>query len=104
MIALLPSLIGLWLGVVAHKLRVILVRLRTDKAIVALEAATQRPAIIRASGRSLLSGGQMPLAKGVSVVAVLQQDFREHPILEWNVAVATGMPVEHSVIEDMPFE
>jgi hypothetical protein len=75
MITLLRSLVGVCLGVVAHQLRIVLVRLGADKAIVALEAATQRPAVIRASRRDLLGWGQMPLANGVSVVAILQQDF-----------------------------
>ena len=90
-IALFRRLVGFGLAVVAHELRVILMRIAAKEAVVALEAATERPAVIRARRRRLLGGRQMPLAKGVGVVAVLQQDFREHPVLERNVAVAAGI-------------
>src|SRR5262245_20068128 len=87
-VALFWRPVRLALAVVAYQLRVILVRIAAEKAVVALESPAQRPAVVRPSGRGLLSRREMPFSHGVGVVAVLQEDLGEHPVLEWNVAVA----------------
>jgi hypothetical protein len=87
-IALLGRLLRLDLRVVAHELGVVLVRVAAEEAVVALEAATERPAVVRPRGRRCLGRRQVPLAEGVRVVAVLEQDLGQHPVLERHVAIA----------------
>jgi hypothetical protein len=74
-VALLRGLIRLGLAVVAHELRVILMRVAAQKAVEALESAAKRPAVVGAGGRGLLGGRQMPLAQRVGVVTVLEENF-----------------------------
>src|SRR5262249_36781978 len=92
MVSLFRSRLRLGLAVVAHQLRVVLVRVAAEESIVALESTTQRPAVVGSGRRGLLGRGEMPFADGVGVVAILQEDLREHPVLEGNVAVAAGIP------------
>ena len=87
-IALFRRLLRLDRVVVVHQLRVVLVRVAAEEAVVALEAAAQRPAVVGARRRDLLGRRQVPLAERVGVVAVLQQDLGEEPVLERDVAVA----------------
>ncbi len=91
MVSFLGRLFGLDTMIVIDQLRVILVRLAAQEAVVALEAATQRPAIIRTRRRDLVGRCQVPLADRIRVVAVLQQHLREKTVLERNVAVAAGI-------------
>ena len=63
-------------------------RLAAQETVEALEPAAQRPAVIRAGGRNLVGGRQVPLADGVGVVASLQQHLGEEAVLEGDVAVA----------------
>ena len=65
--------------------------LAAEKTVEALEASTERPAIIRPCSRDLVSGSEVPLAYGIRVVAMLQQDLREETVFEWNIAVAAGI-------------
>ena len=90
-IALLRRLGRLHLVVVVDQFRVVLVGLAAEKAVVALKAAAQRPAVVGAGRRDLVGRGQVPLADGVGVVAVLQQDLRQKAVLEGDVAVGAGI-------------
>ncbi len=74
--------------VVIHEVRIVLVRVATQEAIEALEAACQGPAVIGPGGRGLVGRREVPLADRVGAVAVLQQHLREEPVRERNVPVA----------------
>ena len=63
-----------------------------EEPVVALEAAAQRPAVVRSRRRDLIRRRQVPLAEGIGVVALLEQDLRQHAVLERDVAVAAGVP------------
>jgi hypothetical protein len=88
MIALLGSLLRLDRMIVVDKLRIVLMRIAAEEAIIALEAAAQRPAFIGTGRRDLVRRGQMPFAERVGVVAMLQQHLREKAVFEGDVAVA----------------
>src|SRR5215471_11128820 len=77
--------------IVRNQFGIILVRLAAEKTVEALEASTERPAIIWTCSRELISRREVPLADGIRVVAVLQQDLREETVFKRNVAVATGI-------------
>ena len=62
-----------------------------EEPVVALEAAAQRPAVVRSRRRDLIRRRQVPLAEGIGVVAFLEQDLRQHAVLERDVAVAAGV-------------
>ena len=53
------------------------------------EAASKRPTVIGAGRRGRFRGGQMPLADGVGVIAMLQENLGEEAIFKGNVAIAT---------------
>ena len=67
---------------------IVLVRVAAEETVVALEAATERPAVVGAGRGRCFRRREVPLADRVGVVAVLQQDFREEAVLERDVAVA----------------
>src|SRR5215467_9088612 len=77
--------------IVRNQFGIILVGLAAEKTVEALEASTERPAIIRTCRRQLISRREVPLAEGIGVVAVLQEDLREEAIFERDVAVAAGI-------------
>src|SRR5262245_62321932 len=77
--------------IVRNQFGIILVGLAAEKTVEALEAATQGPAVVRTCRRQLISRGEVPLAEGIGVVAVLQEDLREETIFERDVAVAAGI-------------
>ena len=89
-IALFGGLGRLHLVVIVDQLGIVLVGLAAQEAVEALEAAPQRPAVIRTGGRDLVGRGQVPFADGVGVVAVRQQDLREEAVLERDVGVVAG--------------
>jgi hypothetical protein len=89
-IALLRRLRRLDLVVDVHQVRVVLVGIAPEKAVVTLETTSERPAVIRARGADLLGRGQVPLAHAIGRVAVLEQHFRQEPVLERDCAVRAG--------------
>src|SRR5215510_5502877 len=90
-VTLFGALLRLHRVVVRNQFGIVLVGLPAEKTVEALEAATERPAIIWACSRELVSRREVPLAKGIRVVAVLQEDLREEAIFERDVAVAPGI-------------
>ena len=104
-VALLGRLGRLDLVVVVDQFGVILVGITAQEAIVALEAAPQRPAVVGSSGGLLLGGQEVILAEHVGVVALQQQHLREEAVLErddgrcsrgsrWRTSVMHAMPLE----------
>ncbi len=90
-VALLRRLGRLHLVVVVDQLRIVLVGLAAQEAIEALKAAAQRPAVVGSGGRDLVGRGQVPLADGVGVVALLQQHLGQKAVLKGDVAVGAGI-------------
>ncbi len=77
------------LMVVVHEIGIPLAAVATEEPVVALEAATQGPAVVR-PGRGFLAGrDQVPLAHHVGVVALREQHLRQEAVLERHVAVVT---------------
>jgi hypothetical protein len=70
-IALFRCLQRFHLVIVVDEIRVVLVRVAPKEAVIALEAATQGPPVVRSGRRSLIGRGQVPFAERVRVVAVL---------------------------------
>src|SRR6185369_3650721 len=89
-VALFRRLRRLDLMVVVDEVRIVLMRVSAQKPVVALEAAAERPAIVRAGGADLLGWRQVPLADAVGGIPVLLQHLGEEPVLEGNRAVAAG--------------
>src|SRR5262245_38826618 len=69
-VALFRCLVRLGLAVVAYEFRVVLMRIPTEKPVVALESAAQRPAIVGASRRGLFGRREMPFAHSIAAAAV----------------------------------
>ena len=90
-VALFGCLLRLDGMVVVDQFRIVLVGVAAEEAVVALEAASQWPAIVGAGCRDLIGGRQVPLAEGIGVVAVLQQHLGEHAVLEGDVSVSAGI-------------
>ena len=88
MIALFRCLGRLDLVIVVNQVGIILMRVAAEEAVVAIEAASQRPAVIGAGCADLLGGSQMPFPDAVGVIAMLKQDLGEEAILERDRAVA----------------
>ena len=86
-VALLGGVLRLHSVVVGGQLGVVLVGIATHEPEVAVEAAAQRPAIIRARCRDLVGGCEMPLADGVGVVPLAMEDLGQEAVLERDVAV-----------------
>jgi hypothetical protein len=59
------------LTVVTNEIGVVLARVAAEKAIVALDAAAERPAVEGPGRAYLLGGRQMPFAERVCVIALL---------------------------------
>ena len=87
MVAVLRQCRLLDLVVVVGQFRIPLVGLATQEAVVALEAATERPAVVGAGGGRVLGRRQVPLADAEGVVAVLQQHLADHRPVEGQDAV-----------------
>ena len=70
-IALFRRLRRLDLMVVVDEVGIVLVGVAAEEAVVAVEAAAERPAVVGPGGADLFGGRQVPLADAVGVVAVL---------------------------------
>ena len=90
-IAFLRRLRRLDLMIVVDEVGIILMRVAAEKAVVALEAAPERPAVVGAGGADLLGGRQMPLADAIGGVALLQQHLGQKAVLERDRAIAAGI-------------
>ena len=88
-VALLRRLRRLDLMVVEDQVGIVLVRVAAEKAVVAVEAAPERPAVVRARGADLLGGRQVPFADAEGGVAVRQQHLGQEPVLERDRTVAS---------------
>ena len=86
-VALLRRARRLDLVVVVDQVGIPLARVAAEEPVEALEAAPQRPAVVRPGRRLLVARRQVPLADHVGVVAVLEQHLRQHPVLERDDAV-----------------
>src|SRR5262249_40348005 len=84
MVALFRSLRRFDLMVVVYKVWIILARVAAEEAVIAFEAAPQRPAVVGPGGAGLFGGRQVPLADGIGVVTALQEHLRQKAVLEWN--------------------
>ena len=73
--------------VVVDEVGVPLARVAAEEAVEALEAASQRPAVVRPGRRLLVARREVPLADHVRAVAVLEQHLRQHAVLERHHAV-----------------
>ena len=73
--------------VVVDEVRIPLVRLAAEEAVVALEAAADRPVALRRGHVHLVGGAQVPLAEHVRVPAALAEDLGDRRALERDVAV-----------------
>ena len=90
-IAFLRRFRRLDLMIVVDEVGIILMGVAAEKAIIALEAAPERPAVIRAGGADLLGWRQMPLADAIGGVALLQQHVGQKAVLERDRAIAAGV-------------
>ena len=90
-VALLGRLWRLDLVVVVDQIRVVLVGVATQEAVVALETTSQRPAVVGTGGGFELGGDQVVLADHVGVVALGQQHLREEAVLKRDLAVIPGV-------------
>jgi hypothetical protein len=69
-------------GVVLRQVGIPLVRLAAEEAVIALESPAQRPAMKGSGRRVVLRRGEVPLAEGERVVALIEQHLRQHAVLE----------------------
>ena len=104
MVAVLRQCGLLDLVVVVGQFRIPLVGLATEEAVVALEAATKRPAVVGAGGGGVLGRRQVPFAHTEGVVAFLYQHLADHAPIEGQNAVVAGVTREVSVMEASPIE
>ena len=77
--------------VVAHQLGRVLVGLGIHEAVIAVEAAAQRPAVERAGGARLGERRHMPLAQHVVAIAVRAQHLGQRPGLARDLAAIAGI-------------
>ena len=91
MVALFRGFRRLDLMIVVDEVGIILMRVAAEKAVIALEAAPERPSVIGAGGADLFGRRQVPLADAVGGVALLQQHFGQKPVLERDRAIAAGI-------------
>ena len=68
-----------------------LVGFAAQEAVVALEAVAERPAVVRAGGRRVFGGCQVPFADAEGVVAFLQQHLADHAPVKGQDAVVAGV-------------
>ena len=95
-VALFRRLRRLDLMVVINEIGIILVRVAAEKAVIALEAAAQRPAVIGTGGADLLGRRQVPFADAIGRVTLLQKHLGQKAVLERYRAIAarkTGRPL-----------
>ena len=80
------------LVVVVDEVGVPLAGVATEEAVEAFEPTPEWPAGVGAGRGLLVARGQVPLAHHQSAVAALDQDLREHPVLERHHPVVAGEP------------
>ncbi len=68
-----------------------LVGFAAQEAVVALEAAPERPAVVGSGGGGVFGGRQVPFPDAEGVVALLQQHLAEHAPVEGQDAVVAGV-------------
>ena len=90
MVTFLGRLGWLYPVVVVSQIRIVLVGVAAQEAIVTLETAAEGPAVVRAGGRDLVGRRQMPFADSEGIVTVLQQHFRQEAVLKWDITVVAG--------------
>jgi hypothetical protein len=83
------------LVIVVDEVGVILVGLATEKAVVALEPATKRPAPPTRTHLVFIGRSQMPLADTERAVAVAHENLRQHSVFVRHLGVITGEPRRH---------
>ena len=81
----------LHLVVVIHQVRIPLAGIPAQEAVVALEAAPQRPPVIGARGRLLVARRQVVLPDHERAVAVLEEHLGQEAVLERDHAVVPGI-------------
>ena len=81
----------LHLVVVIHQVGIPLAGVTAEEAIEALEAAPERPPVIRARGGLLVARRQVVLPDQERAVAVLDQHLRQEAVLERDDAVVPGV-------------
>ncbi len=64
--------------IILVKLRLVLVRLRSHKAVIAVEALAERPPAERPNWGDVLDRGEVPFAEGHGAIAEGSQDGRDH--------------------------
>ena len=90
-VALLRRPRRLDLVVVVHQVRIPLAGVTAEEAVEALEAAPQRPPVVRARGRLLVARRQVPLPDHERAVAVLEQHLGQEAVLERHDPVVPGI-------------
>ena len=90
-VALFRRLWRLDLMIVVDEIGIILMGVAAEKPVIALEAAPQRPAVIRTGRADLLGWRQVPFADGIGRITLLQQRLRQKPVLEGYRAIAAGI-------------
>ncbi len=81
-VTLLGRLRRLDLMVVEDQVGIVLVGVTAEEAVVAVEPAPQRPAVVRAGRADLFRGCQVPFADAERGIAVRQQHLGQEPVLE----------------------
>ena len=76
--------------VVVDEVRMELIGLAPEKAVKALEAATERPLVLRTSHGHLPGRSQVPLADGEGGIAVAKKDLRQKPAVFRHGGVIAG--------------
>src|SRR6516165_4460372 len=91
MISLLRRLGGLDLTVVANEIGIILAGVGADEAVIAIEAAPERPAVKGSGSAYLLGRRQMPFPESKCIIALPKQNLGQKSILERNGTIGTGI-------------
>lgn len=84
--------------IVVDQVRVILVGIAAQEAVIPLEAPSQRPAVIGPGGADLLRRGEMPFAHREGVVALALENLRQEAVFEGNDAVRAR--IAHGALGD----
>jgi hypothetical protein len=90
-IALFRRFRRLDLMIVVDEVGIILMRVAAEKSVIALEAPPERPAVIRAGRADLFGRRQVPFAKAIGLVALLQKHLGQKAVLERDRAIAAGI-------------
>ena len=90
-VTLLGGLRRLDLMVVEDQVGIVLVSVAAEEAVVAVEAATQRPAVVGACGADLFRRRQMPFADAEGGIAVGEQHLGQETVLERDRSIGAGV-------------